>query len=202
VELFPDNTHVLVGTTERNCRYYTVEESQAKTVGRDRNAKLEFYLRKFPVQGWVHCTAVSPSGEWIAFSSHDSLIRFINASEIETCEMMGFRGCRNAFFFGELPLRSIAFISDKALVGGGYDCRPRLFVLDGDAWLDFGLIDVPVAPGTGATDDSSVHDNVIVEIRVHQGLKIFSTCSHDGRIGIWPFEVIAKISLLKGKSIF
>jgi actin related protein 2/3 complex subunit 1A/1B len=214
IDFFPDNSHVLVSTTERHARYYTLDESQAKVVGKGKDKKQEFCLSKFPAQGWVNCSAISPSGEWITFSSQDSFIKFVKAADLEAKE-----ADKSGININGLPLLTIAFLSDKAAVGAGFDCQPRLFVLDGGNWIDLGLIDVPdirAAPAAAAggglaaksaafggkqvVKSETIHDNIILGIRVQPKLKIFSTCANDGKLGIWPFDALSKVS--KGKALF
>jgi actin related protein 2/3 complex subunit 1A/1B len=213
VDFLPDNQHVICATTDRHCRYFTLDETEApakkKTSksGASKKAR-EFCLAKWPAQGWVNASAVSPTGAWIALTSQDSYIRFIKADELK-----GKEAPTRAQNINGLPLLALAFLSDKVLVGGGFDCQPRVFACRGDDWEDLGLIDTPDIRDGGQGADASkgvsnraalfggtgrgaaartdlIHSNIILGIRVGNGF--FSTCANDGRVGVWPFAALSK----------
>jgi actin related protein 2/3 complex subunit 1A/1B len=213
VDFLPDNQHVVCSTTDRHCRYFTLEESEAsrkeKTdkAGKKKKVK-EFCLAKWSAQGWVNASAVSPSGAWIALTSQDAYIRFIKKDEVLAKDPP-----TRAQNINGLPLLALAFLSETVLVGGGFDCQPRLFASRGDDWEDLGLIDTPdirdsgqaAAAGKGmsartlqfggtgkaaASKGDGIHSNIILGIRV--GKDFFSTCANDGRVGVWPFSALTK----------
>jgi actin related protein 2/3 complex subunit 1A/1B len=204
-EFLPDNVHVVASGTDRQCRYATTDEDQARVTRLPNGMKKkDFIIRSFWSQGWTNASAVSPSGVWVAFTSQDSYIRFVRNDELEDP-----RAPARSLNLTGLPLLSLAFLSDAVLVGGGFDCQPRLFNFSGAEWEDIGLIDIPeirerAAPGGGAgglaaraaafggravTISETIHSNVINGIRVTG--RVFTTCSNDGRIGIWPFSAIS-----------
>jgi actin related protein 2/3 complex subunit 1A/1B len=205
-DFLPDNVHVVCAGTDRHCRYATIDEDQAKVTKDSKGKKKKnFILKEYSSQGWTNASAVSPSGAWIAFTSHDSYIRFVKSEELEDS-----KAPTRSLNINGLPLLALAFLSDTVLVGGGFDCQPRLFSLTGDNWEDLGLIDIPEirdAPAAGAgggglasraaafggkqvTKTETIHSNVILGIRVTG--KTFSTCANDGRLGIWPFAKISE----------
>ncbi|OHT03151.1 hypothetical protein TRFO_06816 [Tritrichomonas foetus] len=202
VEFMPDSKHCICAATDRHFGYYALDENEASIV-RDKHGKkqVKFCLHEYSAQGWVNACAVSPSGEWIVFTSQDAYIRFINTKDFAEDKS-------NALNINGLPLLSLCFISDTALIGGGFDCQPRLFVLKGNQWTDLGLIDVPevrekkdaAAAGGGiaarramfggpqVTKTESLHNNIIVGIRKTGDL--ITTCANDGKIGVWPISAI------------
>ena len=210
VEWMPNSMHLFGCTTERHMRYFTCDDNEAtvkktksKTDGKEKK-KLVYELARWPAQGWVNCCTVSPGGTWLAMSSQDSYIRFIKAEDVgkkdEECTKYDLN-------INGLPLLSIVFLSETSLVGGGFDCQPRLFCFDGSKWEDLGLIDLPeIREASGQTQGGglaakaamfggkqavkveSLHSNVILGLRRTQNG--FSTCSNDGRLGIWPLDKI------------
>lgn len=216
VEFMPDGKHIICSGTDRHCRYFSIDEMETKKILRARAANnpdgkkkktdknFNVALYEWSAQGWNNSCAVSPNGEWIAYTTQDSFIKFIHKDQIE--EDNG----GQAMNLTGLPLISITFISDKALVGAGFDCVPRLFYLDGGNWTDLGYIDIPEIreqAGTGGGGNSlqaraaafggkqvqksaNLHSNIVLGIRLLPNA--FSTCSNDGRIGVWPFDSLKK----------
>jgi actin related protein 2/3 complex subunit 1A/1B len=203
-----DPVHIVAASTDRHCRFCTVDDKEAskETVeSKSKGSKKQgnYCLNEWSCQGWTNCSAISPSGAWIAMSSQDSFIRFVKMSEARDKDAKG-----QSLQISGLPLLSMVFISDKALVGGGFDCQPRLFYCQGDNWEDLGLIDVPEirAGESGAKSGGGIaslmatyggkavktttllHQNVILGIRLLKGA--FSTCSNDGRLGIRPISAL------------
>lgn len=216
-EFMPDDTHVVSSATDRHMTYFTIDDMEAKKKSRSEDGKkkskqVEFALNSFSCQGWCNAVTRSPSGEWVAFASQDSCIRFVKGDELEsedakviTHNIMG------------LPLLALAFINDHTLVGAGFDCAPRLFFYNGEDWEDLGLIDIPEirekSSGTGGNafasraavfggkaqqTSSGIHNNIILGIRVIKNA--FTTCANDGKLGIWPFDAIK--NHFKGKNLF
>jgi len=216
----PDGQNILVSCTDRHCRYITIDESKAvqktkkgKRGGKDKKY-MEFTLAKFPAQGWVNCSALSPSGAWAAYASQDSYIRFVPGAELAA------QGGKSDKVFAlnvaGLPFLAIHFLSDVSLIAAGFDCQPRLFWFDGAAWTDLGFVDNPsireaegdkggagmasrlaTFGGKVVKKTGNLHQNIILGIRVFKGF--FSTCANDGRIGIWPLDKIK--SLFGGKNL-
>jgi actin related protein 2/3 complex subunit 1A/1B len=211
-----DDTHFVLSTTSRHCYYMTRLTEEAEDIAAKQAKKSKkpiFYVDSWPSQGWANAAAASPSGNWIAYTSQDSYIRFIKKEEIGVSDPPVHK-----LNFNGLPLLSIAFINDDTLIGAGYDCSPRLFFRTGDEWEDLGLLDIPeireavkqkvsglaakmaAFGGKAAPSAASkqLHDNIINELRVAE--KFFSTCSNDGRVCVWPFDIIQKH--FSGKKLF
>jgi len=213
-----NNVHFVLTTTSRHCFYMTTntdeaDEIAAKTKKSKKDKKPVFFSDSWPSQGWTNAAAASPSGNWIAYTSQDSYIRFIKKEEIGAEDPPVHKLNING-----LPLLSIAFINDNTLIGAGFDCSPRLFFRTDDQWEDLGLLDIPQireevkqkAGGLAAKmaafggkaapppTAQALHDNIILGIRVTE--KFFSTCANDGRVCIWPFDIIQKH--FSGKKLF
>ncbi|KAH0791427.1 actin-related protein 2/3 complex, subunit 1 [Histomonas meleagridis] len=215
VDFMPDNLHIICSCSDRHMTYFTIDDKEAKDHMKksgSKSKKIDFALQTYSCQGWCNATARSPDGEWIAFTSQDSYIRFVKTSEIEQDDAPVRQHNING-----LPLLSLCFISNTALIGGGFDCAPRLFVLEGDDWTDLGLIDIPeirekasgaassgfaskaaAFGGKAVTKSEGIHNNIILGIRVTKDA--FSTCANDGKLGIWPFSALK--NHFKGKKLF
>jgi actin related protein 2/3 complex subunit 1A/1B len=216
-EWLSDNQHFVLATTTRHCFYMTTdtdeaEENAAKNK-KNKSKKPVFFNDSWQSQGWTNAAAVSPSGNWIAYTSQDSYIRFIKKEEVGADDPP-----QHKLNINGLPLLSIAFVNDTTLIGAGFDCSPRLFFCTGDNWEDLGLLDIPeireaaaqktgglaakmAAFGGKAAPKSTaqpLHNNIILGLRITE--KFFSTCANDGRVCIWPFDVIQKH--FAGKKLF
>ena len=211
-EFMPDNVHVISSATDRHMKYFTTDDDEAVKCKDGKKKTLNYCLAEFSCQGWCNAVTRSPSGEWIAMTSQDSYIRFIKSDELTQDSPPN-----RAHNIMGLPLLSLCFISDKALIGAGFDCAPRLFVLEGDDWTDLGLIDIPeirekaggsggnafasraaVFGGKAVTKSEGIHNNIILGVRVKGDA--FTTCSNDGKIGIWPFSALK--NHFKNKTLF
>ncbi|KAF8324332.1 WD40 repeat-like protein [Cantharellus anzutake] len=74
-----------------------------------------------PTGGWVHSVGFSPSGDALAFASHDSSITVVYPGT------GGFFNVRTP----SLPYVTLAWTSEQNLVAAGHDCQPVIF--QGDA---------------------------------------------------------------------
>ena len=98
-------------------------QSEAETFGA--------ILAEFDSRGWIEACAFAPGGQRFAFAGHDSTVHFGDIKggnpEVQT------------ILRRDLPLRSIAFLSDTMAVGGGYDMVPVLYEYKGSTWFGFFL---------------------------------------------------------------
>ena len=71
-------------------------------------------------QGWVNAVAWSPSGESLAFAGHDSTLHVASfgGTGSPVVRVLQLRG---------LPLSCLVFLTEKAIVGAGYDFEPLVF---------------------------------------------------------------------------
>jgi actin related protein 2/3 complex subunit 1A/1B len=213
-EFFPDDERVLTSSTDRHCREITIVEDNARKKTDKKGGKsLDFVLHQWSSQGWNNACAISPSGEWIAFTSQDSFIRFVKMSDPDSKDIMKIN-------INGLPLLSIVFLSETVVVGAGFDCFPRVFNFDGSKWTDLGSCDVEETrqkvqaktsalaakaaafggAGTAkAAKTSNLHQNAILQVRKRDGE--FSTCGTDGRVVVWPIDKIKDYFKTKGATL-
>ncbi|POY74212.1 hypothetical protein BMF94_2650 [Rhodotorula taiwanensis] len=72
--------------------------------------------------GWVHGVAFSPSGDALAFVSHDSTLTIVYPSGPEQPPAAYY-----SVNLPSLPCLTLTFTSENALVAAGHDCQPLLF---------------------------------------------------------------------------
>lgn len=147
----PNNVLLAAGSADMKARVFSafikdVDKRPAPTVWGE---KLPFNTvcgeYGSPSGGWVHAVAFSPSGDLLAFASHDSTITLVNPQ-------LGAQTIR----ISTLPYVTLTFTSESALVAAGHDCQPALFSDSGAGWaLDGSLDDVttaktPIGPRGGS----------------------------------------------------
>ncbi|GAA6043794.1 hypothetical protein JCM8097_007711 [Rhodosporidiobolus ruineniae] len=90
-----------------------------------------------PSGGWVHGVAFSPSGDVLAFASHDSTITVVYPSAPEQPPTAQY-----SINLPSLPALSLVFINETTLIAAGHDCQPLVFEgsLEG-GWAQVGSLD-------------------------------------------------------------
>ncbi len=87
-------------------------------------------LAEIPSSGWVHCVAFSPSGAYLAFSSHDSSIRILRLPS----DRVPNEGDVSTLYLPGLPLTKLLWLNDTRLVGAGHDRVPVVIEQKGSQW--------------------------------------------------------------------
>lgn len=90
--------------------------------------------------GWVHAVAWSPSGDVLAYTGHDSSVHFADLTTTRADVEPVVRTVR----LSQLPLCSLLFVAEYALVGAGHDFNPALLTYSSSGqgtWSFFGYID-------------------------------------------------------------
>jgi len=156
--------------------------------------------------GWVHDVAFSPSGDVLAFVSHDSNLTVVYPSGPEQPPRAVVSISTQL-----LPFTSLIWTSESDIVAAGYDCQAYKLRGNESGWQLSGTVEGRSRPGAvsgredsalnmfkqmdlkGKTKDDTkldtVHQNAITTIRSYEGsrgqLAKFSTSGVDGRIVIW-----------------
>ena len=158
-------------------------------------------------KGWIESCRFSPSGMRFAFTGHDSTVHFGSFDGVKTTVQSINRR--------QLPLRTIAFLTDTVVIAAGYDCVPVLYEYNGKEWTEKGAIDTgaksKAAPKKQASAFGSAfskfqnaskyggsdkgkdvalpyrHQNMINDIDVYGDSK-FTTSSVDGRVLFWDLK--------------
>lgn len=86
--------------------------------------------------GWVHSVGFSPSGDVLAFASHDSTISVVYPSGPAVYTIRS----------TSLPYVTLTWTSEDSLVAAGHDCQPVLFSGSPSGWQAVGSLDDTTAP--------------------------------------------------------
>ncbi|CAD6586761.1 MAG: hypothetical protein TREMPRED_004533 [Tremellales sp. Tagirdzhanova-0007] len=103
-----------------------------------------------PNGGWVHDVAFSPSGDILAYVSHDSAISIVYPS--------GPGAPPNAHISvrcPSLPYLSLIFTTESQIIAAGHDCQPIVFAGDSSGWSVSHSLDDPSASGAKALTSST-----------------------------------------------
>ncbi|KAG8754214.1 hypothetical protein FRC12_011266 [Ceratobasidium sp. 428] len=152
IDWHPNNVLLAAGSADMKARVFSafikdVDKKPAPTVWGE---KLPFNTvcgeYGSPSGGWVHAVAFSPSGDLLAFASHDSTITLVNPQ-------IGAQTIR----ISTLPYVTLTFTSESALVAAGHDCQPVLFSDNGSGWaLEGSLDDITSTKSAGPRSASAV----------------------------------------------
>lgn len=96
-----------------------------------------------PDGGWVHSVAFSPSGNILAYVSHDSSLSVVYPSG---------PGAPPAALFvlrlPSLPFVDLTFTSESTLIAAGHDCQPIVFTGSESGWALSHSLDDPASGGS------------------------------------------------------
>jgi len=156
--------------------------------------------------GWVHGCAFSPSGDLLAFASHDSTITVVYPSAPDQPP----RAMLN-ISTRLLPFTSLIWNGENEIIAAGHDCEAYRLTGNESGWQLVGSMEAKSRPGAssvreesalykfrqmdlkGSTKDDTqletVHQNTISTLRVYEedggAVRKFSTSGVDGRVVIW-----------------
>eukprot|EP00004_Rigifila_ramosa_P018829 TRINITY_DN472_c0_g1_i1.p1 TRINITY_DN472_c0_g1~~TRINITY_DN472_c0_g1_i1.p1 ORF type:complete len:387 (-),score=95.61 TRINITY_DN472_c0_g1_i1:116-1231(-) len=216
VSWHPNNILLATGSSDFKARIFAApikgidKKSEAKTAFGD-SFSFGDMLAEFPSSGWVHGIDWSPSGDRLAFVSHDSSISFVN--DVTSPASLQKIACE------ELPFRALIFTGENSVVAAGHDCNPVLFSFSG-SWGKKGFVDVPTAKagaskegtakafdmfksqatkGTTEGGDTSLptkHQNTISSLFAHKNggaVVAFSSTGVDGNLALWPLAGLTSL---------
>ncbi|KAJ8331435.1 hypothetical protein BDV3_000770 [Batrachochytrium dendrobatidis] len=198
----PDNILIVAGSADMKARVFSawIKGIDAKASNAVWGEKLPFgtICGEFPAGGWVHGVAFSPSGNAIAYTSHDSTITIANGptAPLQTVVTMN------------LPFVTLFFASEHVIVAAGHDCAPYLVVFKGTHWELSEKIDAgrkksvsgnsafnkfrqmdSRAQATTDTELMTTHQNTITSVRPYSGteqnVSKFTSTGVDGKLVIW-----------------
>lgn len=86
-----------------------------------------------PGAPWVHSIAFSPSGDQIAVCSHDSRLHILSSTTGEAAAGKGF-AVTATVTMAYLPMKTVRWVSETALVAAGFDFFPILVQSEGGKW--------------------------------------------------------------------
>lgn len=210
VDWHPNNVLVAAGGSDFKARVYSgyIKQVDAKPEPTSWGKKMPFGELMAEVGtsdasgGWIHSVAFSPSGEQLAFTSHNSAVSVVDSNNGNAAVRC---------FHSLLPMRSCLWVTSSSLVCGGHDNVPVLFTLQGNSLEMKGSLDVPAKKASKTlsamdkfktldrkgTDDASttkvtvdsVHQNAIVSVLPFTGepgaVSKFCTSGIDGKVVLW-----------------
>jgi len=147
VDWHPNNVLLAAGSADMKARVFSayikdVDKRPSPTVWGE---KLPFNTvcgeYSSPSGGWIHSVGFSPSGNVLAFASHDSSITIVypggpGAVTVKT---------------SSLPYVTLTWTAENTLVAAGHDCQPALFQGSESGWSAVGSLDDPTANKSAAT---------------------------------------------------
>ena len=170
----PTNGQLMAtGSSDFKCRVFSTFDADVDGTVVDPgpfSQPLEFgeVYAELSAQGWVNAVAWSPSGLSLAYAGHDCTLHvatFGGGPGSSTPPVV------RVLPLHSLPLSCLVFLTDRALVGAGYDFEPIVFVASGapaDAtssgsrsWTRFGSLD-----NSNASSSSTVHGGGSSSIKV------------------------------------
>ncbi|KAK9237735.1 WD40-repeat-containing domain protein [Lipomyces kononenkoae] len=217
VSWHPNSVLIAAGSTDSHARVFStftkgIDERPEPTVWGDR-IPFQTLCGDFvsPAGGWVHDAAFSPSGNALAFATHDSSISIVYPSGPEQPPAAIVNVSTTL-----LPFKSLLWLSENEIVAAGHDCHPVIFTgSDQSGWaLDhsvddpieasknsesrettalnmFRQMDLKGTPQTSVDDASlpTIHQNTITKLRPYStsGGRInrVSSTGVDGRVVIF-----------------
>ncbi|OJD20406.1 hypothetical protein ACJ73_08258 [Blastomyces percursus] len=156
--------------------------------------------------GWIHGCAFSPSGNYLAFTAHDSSVTVVYPSAPDQPP----RAMLN-ISTRLLPFMSLIWNGENEILAAGHDCEAYRFSGDEAGWQLVGPVDDRARSGAGSVREESalnkfrqmdikgstkndtqlltVHQNTISTLRVYEEaggrVRKFSTSGVDGRVVVW-----------------
>ncbi|KAJ8521637.1 hypothetical protein ONZ45_g1671 [Pleurotus djamor] len=215
VDWHPNNVLLAAGSADMKARVFSayikeVDERPAPTVW---GSKLPFNTicgeYSSPTGGWVHGVAFSPSGDLLAFASHDSSISIVYPGgpilhhiKIATLPRSRFSGSQEGW-------QLVGTLDDsKSSAGARSGFNSPVGRLNSSAFNTFRDADSrgQMSPGgAGGAQDSklmTIHQNTITSVRafemVGERVTKVSTTGVDGNLVIWNTDEVSPLSASSG----
>ncbi|KAF8559729.1 WD40 repeat-like protein [Imleria badia] len=173
VDWHPNNVLLAAGSADMKARVFSayikdVDKRPAPTMWGE---KLPFntLCGEFasPAGGWVHAVSFSPSGEILAFASHDSSISIVypGGPVVQSIRI------------STLPYVTLTWTSEESIVAAGHDCQPVVFSGSEAGWGFIGSLDDTTsgakssakAGGVGRLNSSAFNTFRNADTRGHAG---------------------------------
>jgi actin related protein 2/3 complex subunit 1A/1B len=211
----PNNVLLATASSDGQCRVVSafvrgVDTKDAVGGGTAFGSKLPFatVCKEIPVGSWVHTVKWSPSGNRLAFATHDSTLHILECATADH-QLISTK-------YQYLPLMDLLFLNENSIVGVGHDYNPLLFQFAGQ-WKFSAKLDVKAGTAkkaqsnlqmfqnmdskgqaAGATETvlETKHMNCITTVQLYGGtldkVTQFSTSALDGQIAVWDVPSIEK----------
>ncbi|KAK4278996.1 hypothetical protein QN277_016762 [Acacia crassicarpa] len=127
VSWHPNNILLATTSTDGKCRVFSTlikgvdsKESNGSTSSYSKFGELIIQLDLS--LSWAFGVKWSPSGNTLAYVGHNSMIYFVD--DVGPSPLAQNVACR------DLPLRDVLFVSERMVIGVGFDCTPMVFAAD------------------------------------------------------------------------
>lgn len=123
----PDNILLATTCTDGKCRVFStfIKGVDTKDSGTSSSRDLKFGEQIVQLDlssSWSFGVKWSPSGNTLAYSGHNSTVYFVE-------DVLNSPLAQNVAY-RNLPLRDILFVSERMVIGVGFDCNPMVFTKD------------------------------------------------------------------------
>lgn len=135
IDWHPNNVLLVAGSADSKARVFSayIKDVDAKPSPSVWGERLPFNTicgeYSSPAGGWVHSVAFTPSGNAIAFVSHDSNLSIIYPTGVDNPpSVFNVR-------LTSLPHTSVTFLTEDSLIAAGHDCQPMLYrLVNNNSW--------------------------------------------------------------------
>ncbi|GAA5881717.1 hypothetical protein JCM1840_000347 [Sporobolomyces johnsonii] len=148
-----------------------------------------------PAGGWVHGIAFSPSGDALAFASHDSTITVVYPSAPEQPPQAVY-----TINLPALPCLTLVFTSETSLIAAGHDCQPLLF--EGSleqGWTAAGSLDQRT--GSGAASGARASTGGVGRLNRSEAFNMFRAADSRGVSSSSPGAAAGSAGLGAGQKL-
>lgn len=122
----PNNILLATTSTDGKCRVFSTFIKGVDTrdsAGPSADSKFGEQIMQLDLSFcWAFGIKWSPSGNTFAYVGHNSMIYFVDD--------VGPSPSAQSVAFRDLPLRDVLFISERIVIGVGFDCNPMVFTAD------------------------------------------------------------------------
>ncbi|GFP83007.1 actin-related protein 2/3 complex subunit 1a [Phtheirospermum japonicum] len=122
----PNNILLATTSTDGKCRVFSTFIKGVDTkssTGSSSDSKFGEQIMQLDLSiSWTFGMKWSPSGNTLSYVGHNSMIYFVDD--------VGSSPSAQSLAFRDLPLRDVLFVSERMLIGVGYDCNPMVFTAD------------------------------------------------------------------------
>ncbi|KAK8468482.1 hypothetical protein PHAVU_006G036500 [Phaseolus vulgaris] len=124
VSWHPDNILLATTSTDGKCRVFStfIKGIDARDSNPQDSKFGELIVQLDLSSSWTFGVKWSPSGNTLAYVGHNSVIYFVDD--------VGPSPLSQKVVFRDLPLRDVLFVSERKVIGVGFDCNPMVFAAD------------------------------------------------------------------------
>lgn len=194
IDWHPNGVLLACGATDGHARVFSgyVKQIDSKPIPTVWGERLPFQTLcgDFCDDGgaWVHDVAFSPSGDALAWVTHDSsvLIAYPQGPELPPLAIISIDS-------GFMPFHSLVWTSESQLVAAGYDCHPVVFEGSQSGWKFVRSLDDPEKSSRGgATEEQSA-------LKMFKQLDLKGTVAEQTTLPTIHQNAIRTTRLVKGK---